>query len=101
MEFPSKSTIKYTAERGTDDYPEEPSRLILVESDTAAGNVISCDEGCICNSVNDSVLGCGLIAKPTEVQYKPIEDAGHGVVFQKYAIVNSLIIDFLKQTTLE
>lgn len=72
MEFPSKSTIKYTAERGTDDYPEEPSRLILVESDTAAGNVISCDEGCICNSVNDSVLGCGLIAKPTEVQYTPI-----------------------------
>ena len=64
MAYPNKSTIIYTAERGTEDYPDEPSKLILVESDTSAGNVISCDEGCTCDSVNDSVLGCGLVAKP-------------------------------------
>ena len=68
MENPNKSTIIYTAERGTDEYPDEPSRLILVESDTSAANAISCDEGCTCDSVNDSVLGCGLIAKPTSQQ---------------------------------
>ncbi len=33
-----------------------------------------------------------------QLQFKPVEDAGHGVVFQKYAIVNSLIIDFLQKT---
>mmetsp|Transcript_5200 Transcript_5200/g.13019 ORF Transcript_5200/g.13019 Transcript_5200/m.13019 type:complete len:1009 (+) Transcript_5200:105-3131(+) len=72
MDFPDKSTIVYTAVRGTDDHPEEPSRLILVESDDGAPNVISCDEGCMCDSVNDSVLGCGLVAKPTSVQMEPI-----------------------------
>lgn len=71
MEYPNKSTIMYTAEVGTDDFPEEPSRLVLVESDSSAMNVISCDEGCTCNSVNDNVLGCGLVAEPATVQSKP------------------------------
>lgn len=69
MEFPNKSTIIYSAERGTDDWPDDPSRLILVESSSSAtANVISCDEGCTCNLVNNNVLGCGLKAKPTDVQ---------------------------------
>jgi len=69
MEFPNKSTIIYSAERGTDDWPDDPSRLILVESNSSAtANVISCDEGCTCNPVNNNVLGCGLKAKPTDVQ---------------------------------
>lgn len=73
MESPNKSTIIYTAERGTDDWPDNPSALILVESDSSAVNVISCDEGCTCNSVNDNVLGCGFEAKPTSVQFVPID----------------------------
>mmetsp|Transcript_34875 Transcript_34875/g.74362 ORF Transcript_34875/g.74362 Transcript_34875/m.74362 type:complete len:580 (+) Transcript_34875:1409-3148(+) len=72
MEFPNKSTIVYSTERGTDDSPDDPSRLILVESDSSAENVISCDEGCTCNFVNDNVLGCGLRAKPSPVQLTPI-----------------------------
>lgn len=65
---PKESTIVYTAERGTDAYPDNPSRLILVESDTSTASVISCDEGCTCKSVNDNVLGCGLVATPTGVE---------------------------------
>jgi len=68
IEFPNKSTIIYTTERGTDDWPDNPSQLILVESDNSAANIISCDEGCACNMVDDYYLGCGLKAKPTSVQ---------------------------------
>ena len=30
------------------------------------------------------------------VKFKPVDNAGHGVVFQKHKVVNSLITDFLK-----
>jgi hypothetical protein len=65
MVSPDEYTIVYTTERGTDEYPDDPSRLIVVGTDTTAADEISCDEGCICSSVNDSVLGCGLVAQPT------------------------------------
>lgn len=29
------------------------------------------------------------------LQFKPVEDVGHGIVFQKPEIINTLIIDFL------
>ena len=63
MDFINKSTITYTAERGTLDSPENPSLLVLVESDNASSNSVSCDDGCICNIVNESVLGCGITPK--------------------------------------
>ena len=63
--LPDEYTIVYTTERGTDEYPDDPSRLIVVGTETTAADEISCDEGCTCSSVNDSVLGCGLVAQPT------------------------------------
>jgi len=30
------------------------------------------------------------------LQFKPVEDVGHGIVFQKPEIINTLIIDFLE-----
>jgi len=72
QDAPNEYTLVYTAEFGTEDHPDEPSRLILVEYDELAANAIACDKGCSCDSVNDAVLGCGLIPKPTEVQYNPI-----------------------------
>ena len=45
MEFPNKSTIMYSTERGTDDWPDDPSRPIPIESDDSAANAISCGEG--------------------------------------------------------
>ena len=71
MDYPNESTIIYTAEKGTNDDPDEPSRLILVESDLSAGNVISCDEGCTCDTVNDNVLGCGLVATTPSTDQQP------------------------------
>jgi len=71
MESPNKSTIIYRAERGTDEWPDDPSRLVLMESDTSGDNVVSCDAGCTCNSVNDDILGCGIEAKPTATQLAP------------------------------
>merc|ERR1711957_309255 len=66
MESPNESTIVYRVERGTDERPDDPSRLILVDSGDSGGNVISCDEGCTCKIVNEDVSGCGIKAKPTE-----------------------------------
>lgn len=73
MESPDKSTIIYRAERGTDDWPNDPSRLILVESDNSGANVISCDEGCTCDVVNDNISGCGIEVEPTPVHPIPTD----------------------------
>ncbi|KAL3782111.1 hypothetical protein ACHAW5_010377 [Stephanodiscus triporus] len=62
MEWPNESTIIYTTQRGTDEYPDDPSLLIVVGTETTSANEISCDVGCTCSSVNDSVLGCGLVS---------------------------------------
>ena len=59
-EFPDGSTAVFTAERGTDDWPDNPSRLILVDSDGSAANAVSCDEGCACAAVDDDVQGCSV-----------------------------------------
>ena len=76
MVTPDEFTIVYTTERGTNEYPDDPSRLIVVGTETTAAEEISCDEGCTCSSVNDSVLGCGLVAQPTIlVQYPTLNDA--------------------------
>jgi hypothetical protein len=71
LDFPDESTIVYTAERGSDVFPDDPSRLVLVESGDSASSIISCDEGCQCTSVNDEILGCGLTAKPIEAKPVP------------------------------
>ncbi|KAL7545086.1 hypothetical protein ACHAWF_008447 [Thalassiosira exigua] len=64
VDFLNEYTIVYTAQRGTDYFPDDPSRLVLVESEGLAANIITCDEGCECHSVSESVMGCGLIEKP-------------------------------------
>lgn len=86
FEFPDQSTLIYTAERGTEDSPEDPSVLILVEDESSAASVIQCDEGCMCNAVSDSVLGCGVESEPISVQLtqtvqspsQPPDDANNG-----------------------
>lgn len=53
----------YTTERGSDEYPSDPSRLVVIGTDSTSMNEITCDEGCTCTTVNDSVLGCGIVAE--------------------------------------
>lgn len=91
--IPNESTIVYTAERGTDYHPDDPSRLVLVESGSTASSVISCDEGCECASVSDDTLGCGLIAKPIGAQpvappsSQPLEKRNGSVRLDPYSII--------------
>ena len=54
-EFPDRSTAVFIAERGTDDWPDDPSRMILVDSNGSAANAVSCDEGCACAAVDDDI----------------------------------------------
>jgi hypothetical protein len=63
MSSPNSSTIIYTTERGSIEYPSDPSRLVVIGTDNSAMNEITCDEGCTCTTVNDSVLGCGIVAE--------------------------------------
>jgi len=63
MVSPNSSTIIYTTERGSDEYPSDPSRLVVIGTDSTSMNEITCDEGCTCTTVNDSVLGCGIVAE--------------------------------------
>ncbi|KAL3826793.1 hypothetical protein ACHAXA_000619 [Cyclostephanos tholiformis] len=69
VESPDEYTIIYTTERGTDEYPDDPSRLIVVGTDSTDKDEISCDGGCTCRSVNDRVLGCGLVAQSISGPY--------------------------------
>ena len=88
-----ESTFVYIAERGTDFFPYDPSRLILVESDISAASVISCDAGCTCSKVNDNALGCGMIANPTDAQpvapspSSTTTDAGNGSVHRNLPLL--------------
>lgn len=52
-EYVDKSTIIYTSKG-------EGSALTLIETDLSSVNRITCDEGCVCNIVNENDLGCGL-----------------------------------------
>ena len=63
MQSPNASTIVYTTERGSNEYPNDPSRLVVIGTDSTATNEITCDEGCTCTTVNDSVLGCGIVTE--------------------------------------
>lgn len=63
MQSPNSSTIIYTTERGSIEYPSDPSRLVVIGTDNSTMNEITCDEGCTCTTVNDSVLGCGIVAE--------------------------------------
>jgi hypothetical protein len=63
MSSPNSSTIIYTTERGSIEYPSDPSRLVVIGTDDSTMNEITCDEGCTCTTVNDSVLGCGIVAE--------------------------------------
>ena len=63
MTSPNSSTIIYTTERGSIEYPSDPSRLVVIGTDDSTMNEITCDEGCTCTTVNDSVLGCGIVAE--------------------------------------
>ncbi len=66
---PDEYTITYTAEHGTDDHPDDPSRLIVVATDGRSTDEITCDGGCTCSSVNDRILGCGLVAESISESY--------------------------------
>jgi len=75
-EAPSDSTIIYRAERGTDEWPDDPSRLVLVDSGDAGANVISCDPGCTCAIVDEEISGCGIKAQPILGQSNPNASSG-------------------------
>lgn len=92
MVSPDEFTIVYTTERGTDEYPEDPSRLVVIGTESTATNQISCDEGCICTSVNDSVLGCGLVAQSIPGPSPTVPNVSSSTSIQQLSMPQQLLL---------